>query len=374
MKLIDRYIVRLYLTNVLVLLVLLAGFVVTVDVFVNLGRFSSTATEQLAAAPDAEAQGVQTIVRTVVLVADFWGPKLLQLYNYLVGVVLLVGMGFTCAQLVRQREFVALLASGVPLQRVALPFIAVAVIFTGGQALNQELVIPRLAPLLARDAGDAGQRELDAFRVELVPDGEGRLFYADRFDPQTGMLDDVMIFRRGDDGALEQVVQATTAAWDGSAWALEDGRAAPPGVPLTEGAGVVVERIASPLDPTRLQVRHLQGFGESLAWGQITRILRDGGLDERAAERLDRVRWGRVASMVSNLVTLVAALAFFLKRLPTTMVTASLQAAPVGLLGLLAAGAAPSMPIGGLPVWAGVFLPTLILLPLAIALFSGVKT
>ncbi|MEM1422461.1 MAG: LptF/LptG family permease [Planctomycetota bacterium] len=372
----DRYIARLYLINVLTLLVLLGGFVVTVDVFVNLTRFSKAAIENTALVETGaeEPEGLALAVRTTAVIAGFWGPKLLQLYNYLIGIVLVAAMGFTCAQLVRQREFVALLASGVPLHRMSLPFAAVALLLTGLQAVNQEVFVPKVAPLLARDVGDAGASSIEAFTVRLVPDDEGRVFQATRFDPDAGTLEGLTVFERDGAGVVVRVVRADGASWDGAGWVLENGIARGNDGASRADAPTPVDRLDSSLDPTRLKIRHLRGFGESLAWGQITQIIEAGGMDGQSIDRLDRVRWGRLASMASNLVVLFAALPFFLRKLPGPMILAGLKAAPVGLLGLVAAGAAPSMPVGGLPVWIGVFIPTLVLMPLAVALFAGVKS
>ncbi len=366
----DRYIARLYAINVLTLLVLLGGFVVTVDVFINLSRFSNAAAENIA--PDAsEPEGIARAVRTVVVIADFWGPKLLQLYNYLIGIIMVGAMGFTCSQLVRQREFVALLASGVPLQRVAMPFAAVALALTLVQAVNQEVVIPKVAPLLAREVDNAGSHSIGGFPVRPVPDDTGRIFTAERFDPELGEVQRLGVYERDSEGVVTRVVRADSAAWDQNGWVLTNGRASDPSTGMT---GLPVVRLDTSLDPTRLKIQHLRGFGESLSWGQIGEIIERGGMDGQAIDRLDRVRWGRVASMISNLVVLFAAVPFFLRKLPGPMILAGLRAAPIALLGLVAAGAAPSLPIGGLPVWLGVFIPTLVLLPLAVALFSNVRT
>ena len=371
MKMMDRYIARLYAINVLTLLVLLGGFVVTIDVFVNLTRFSNAASENVAAEVD-QPEGLALLVRTAVVIADFWGPKLLQLFNYLIGIVMVAAMGFTCAQLVRQREFVALIASGVPLQRVAMPFVFVALMLTGLQAVNQELVVPKVAALLARDVEDAGSRDIAGFAVQLVPDEQGRIFTAERFDPEEGRLEGVGIYERSDVGVVTRTIRAESAVWDGSGWVLEGGRVTDFATDAQQNAPI--RRVDTALDPTRLKIRHLRGFGESLGWGDISALLKDGGMDEASMQRLDRVRWGRWASMLSNLIVLFAALPFFLRKLPGPMILAGLKAAPVGLLGLVAAGLAPSIPIGGLPVWVGVFIPALVLLPLSVALISSVRT
>ena len=308
MKTIFLYIARLYLINVIVLLVLLFSFVVTVDVTINLNRFAKAATEFA----DSDGSGVDHIAKTVGVIADLWGPRLLQLFGYLAGVVLVAAMGFTCSQLVRNREFVALLASGISLYRLATPFIAVALLITLAQAIDQEVLIPRVAHLLVRDASDSGDRSALRFRVRLAPDDEGRLFHAARFYDEEGRMDGVTVWQRDDRARVIAEITADTARWDGTGWVLENGEYR--GRDDTQPRPV--ERIDTDLDPVRLKVRYLQGFGMNLSSAQITRIVDAGGIDGKARDRLERVRWGRVAGWWCNIVTLMAALPFFLLRLP----------------------------------------------------------
>lgn len=373
MRTLTAYIARLYLINVLTLFVLLFGFVVTVDVFVNLQRFTDAAVEL--AQREGERQGdippLETALRTTIGIIHLWAPRLLQLYNALVGVVLVTAMGFTCAQLVRHREFVAMLASGISLPRAAAPFLLVGSLFVGVQAVNQEVFVPAVAPLLTRDIGDSGRRGVESFELRLPADADGRLFYAPRFDAETRTIEHLRVWERSDAGAVTRTITADRAEWDGSRWALTGGIARP--IDPT-GPPTPIDTLDSSLDPTGLMVRHLEGFGQNLSWGQISRILEFGGLDEFREDALDRVRWGRAASLASNLLTLAAALPFFLVRLPGSLLLASLRAAPIAAAGLVAAAAAPVLELPGLPPAVGAFVPAGLLLPLAIALISTMKT
>ena len=389
MTILDRYVARLFLINVATLLLVLFGFVIAVDLSVNLSRFSRAAMQRYAeSAGGDEPSGLHHALLTATLIVNLWGPRVLQLFGYLLGVVLVAGAGFTCAQLVRNREFVAVLASGTSLHRLARPFLVVTLGFSAVQAVNQELLVPSVAHLLVRDAGDSGQRGAGSFPVRLVPDDEGRLFHARRFSDADDAMVDVNVFERDERSRVSRIVSADRAAWDGRAWVLENGRArvtgagaggapdggdAPGGGP-TGGGGERVERLESSLDPTRLMVHHFEGFGQNLSWGRIGRMIRDGGLDERARQRLERARWGRVGALLSTIVAVMAALPFFLRRAPGPMLVPALRAAPVGAAGLVAAAAAPVLELPGLPVWLGAMIPTLLLAPIAIALLSGVKT
>lgn len=377
MNTVDRYIARLYALNILTLFVLIFSFVVTIDVFINLSRYWSNAADRYADVNSGGEPGtVHQFLLAASLVVDLWGPRLLQLFNYLVGVVLVAAMGFTCVQLVRHREFVALLASGVSLHRIARPFIVVAVLVGTLQVVNQEAVVPSIAPLLVRDIGESGRRSLEAFQVALPSDDEGRLFYARRYEDETRTLHALQIFERDPQTtAMARIVSAERAVWDGSGWNLVDGRAtmyAPVsgGAPTTIG----VERVVTSFDPTRIKIYELEGYEQNLGWLQITRILRDGGVDPMRRRSLEQARWGRMAAVVSNVITVLCAMPFFLRRMPGPMMGAALKASPIAVGGLLAAAAAPAVSLPGLPAWLSAFVPALLLAPIGIALFSGLRT
>lgn len=372
MKLIDRYIARAYIANIIMLFIILFGFVITIDAFVNLGRFVRQANES-----NPDAGQIHIALLTIILIGDFWWPKLLQLFNYLNGVVLIAAMGFTCVQLVRHREFVAMLASGISLHRAAAPFLVVAALLTAAQALNQELLVPRVAHLLARDQGDAGQRSISAFRVRLAPDGQGRNLSAASFDDATQTLTDVIIFERNTEGKLLSTTTARSATWTGSAWALEGGVHQDEST-LTDVARLparqAVERFETTLDPERIKVYQLQDMANNLSFARLSSMRSAGGLTHEQAQRLDRLRWGRLGALASTFIALAAALPCFLIRVPRPMMGPTLKAAPVAFAGLGAAAAASSLTLPGLPMWLCAALPPLILIPVALALVSTVRS
>lgn len=371
MKMLDRYIARLFLINAGTLFVVLFSFVVAVDVVINLRRFSQAGAEQAGADAGAIARGFATIGA----IADLWGPRLLQLFSYLSGVILIVAAGFTCAQLVRSRELVAVMASGIGLHRVVRPFVAVALVVTVVQVIDNEVLIPRVAHLLTRDVGQAGERELGELSVRLIEDDRGMLLSAETFDPNAGVLRGVHLFARDADGRLLTHVTGEEAVWDGSVWRLAGGEmqvigGGGAGGPRTEQ----VEVLATSLDPETLVIRRMTSLAQNLSWVQISDILQRGGLDERARERLERARWGRIASILSNLLALIAALPLFLVRLPQPMLGPALRSAPIMGLGLGAAAVSTSLSLPGLPVWLGVFVPSLLLAPIAIVMVTGIRS
>src|SRR5204863_1172282 len=121
LNLIDRHIIARFFWNFAVLFLLLFVFAVSIDIITNLDHFVDKAR-----AMAGQQAGFFSMAKAILwLVFDFEGPRLFQFYAYLHGLVAIGAMGFTLAQMHRHRELVAVMASGVSLQRVAMPFIIV---------------------------------------------------------------------------------------------------------------------------------------------------------------------------------------------------------------------------------------------------------
>lgn len=372
MRTIHWHLAKLYAINVAVLGIVLLSVVVAIDVFMNLKRFTDAA-EQLAelqGEPDPNA--LSALGYTVLVIGDVWAPRLLLLFNAMSGLILVVAMGFTCAQLVRHRELVALVASGVSLRRLAWPFLVVGAVVMGAQALNQELAVPRVARLLVRDINDAVDHGARALDVRLTPDGQGRLFHAERFDPATGDLGGLTVWERAPDRRITGQVAAKAARWSGDRWVLTEGvRIDPTTDPPT---ATPTAELITPLGPDHIRIGRLEGFGAYLSWSQISHVIDAGRMDDRQREYLERARWGRIAMLASNLLTLAAATPFFLLRLPQPMLGPAVKCLPIAAAGLVASAAASVVELPGIPGPISAFVPTLILAPIAVAMLAGIRT
>jgi lipopolysaccharide export system permease protein len=379
MNLLDRYIARQYLMNTCVLLVVLFCFVVGIDVSINFGKFVSAARD-LAKNGEQEGSAVRVGLVTIFAIFDFWWPKLLQLFNYMIGLVLVGGMGFTCAQMVRTRELTAVLASGLSLYRVARPIVIVALVLTGLQALNQEFVIPRIAPLLVREHDDIGKRALGKTPAKLGADGAGRLWYAREFDADKGILRDLHVVERDREGLALRAISAPEAKWNNGAWELVGGEARSR---RDQSAPVEsVARLETDLDVDALRVRRFENYRQSLSWMQIGQMLsrpallsgQATGQVARRVDELERIRWGRIASMTSNMLALAVCMPFFLRREPTNMLTQSIKGAPVAITAILGGVLGSTVAIPGVPPQISVFVACLILLPIVIMYATSVRT
>lgn len=386
MKLLDRYIIKQYLSNTLLLLCVLFSFVIAIDLSLNIDRFLRIASETLRARGQNDTL-VPRLTLTVSLIGDLWGPRLLSLYNTLLGIVLTAAMGFTVTQLVRHRELVAMIASGQSLHRVVRPFIVVALAMTLLAVVNQEILLPKVAPLLTRDHGDAGSKSLGTQEGPLSSDGRGRLFYAKSFDADKAELTGVYVLERTENGRMgERRITADHAMWDNGAWVLTDvtidrrvedfDPTETTGQPTIDARATVPElRIATDLDPTALRIRQYSGYAQNLSTMQLAAMRGSSlQLNPRVRDRLARVQFGRFATMIATVLAMLLVMPFFLKREPASLISHVVKAAPVAIIAIIGAMLGTAVPIPGVPAAFCAFLPVMVLAPITIASLSAMKT
>jgi lipopolysaccharide export LptBFGC system permease protein LptF len=378
MNLLDRYIARQYLINIATLLVLLSCFVVAVDFSVNLQKYwNSPFFKDM---PDV-GYGVRRALITTLLVVDLWWPRLLNLFNFMIGLVLVGAMGFTLSQLVRHRELVAVLTSGQSLYRIIRPFVIVSLGMVALQALNQQFITPRIAGRLVRENQDLGKQEMGASRVPPTLDAKGRLFYANSFDADTDTLKDLYVWDRDPETSLAtRRLYAKSAIWKDGGWELDGGiwESRESGVkPKPEPA----TRFETELDPTMLRMKRYAIYGQNLSFTQATAMLRrvemlgtDPEVTRHNRDQLIRASLGHFSSMVASMLTLLISMSFFLVREPRNMAIQSLKCAPIGIAAIIAGVLGTSVGIPGMPTSLSVFIPVMVLTPLAIAMLTRVRT
>ncbi len=374
MTLLDRYIAKHFLINVIALMLILFSFVVVIDASLNIDRFMQIA-DRMGSADGGEAPGtIRRWLVTLLLIADFWWPKLLQLYSFLIGMILVGAMGFTYTQLSRNREFIAMMAAGIGLHRVMKPVLIVALGFMALQLINTELLIPRLAPLLVREHDDIGSRALGSATVPLTLDGSGRLFRAASFDADTGTMQGVYILERDENGKATRAITAAQAVHRGQGWDLTEGVARQRGT-ATPQPPTPITRIESSLDPNELRMNRYESYAQSLSFAQVSQMLARPTLtdpDKRA--RYARIKWRRFAMMISALLALIISMPYYITREPKNMLIQSLKCAPIAIIALIGGVLGASAAIPGIPAAIGVFIPVMILSIVAVAQISALKT
>ncbi len=367
----DRHIAARVLLNFVLLFAALYLFAATVDIILNLDEFTKAAEKDLG----EDAGWISRLGMAMYFAANYHLPQLFQFYAWLYGVVLVGAAAFTLSQMSRHRELVAMAACGISLRRVAVPILGVAVAMGGLQMLNQEYMLPKLAPLLLRTHKHAMQGAVDAFPVRFTDDTDGNLLHAASFDPGTATLTAPGFIQRDEAGRTTHRWWASEAQWsepDGG-WKLVGGRVveiSPDGRGSTTAAPATM--IRTDLSPMRLTMRRYGQVAGMLSLGQIRDMLR--WPDAREATALRRSAVSRFAVVALNLLILVIGLPFFLDRAPGGQFSKAIRCAGVVLPVYFTAAGLMLVPLGFVGPLVGVVLPVLVLLPIAMARMGQIKT
>ncbi len=186
MRTLDRYVVRSFLFSAVLWFVVLMALRIITDMFVNMDEFAEL----------GESHG-WTFLQILQHAVRFYGARTLVYVAELGGVVIVAAAAFTLARMNSTNEVVAMLASGVSLHRVVLPIVLCSMALSGLIVFDQEVLIPPLAPRLVLDHDDpTGESE---FAVEFMTDGRRTVWYAGRFSPAEGQMQNVIVTPRDAD-------------------------------------------------------------------------------------------------------------------------------------------------------------------------------
>lgn len=370
MKTLDRYIIKLFVQNYVILCVVLSGLYVLVDLIVDLDEFLKAGREH-----GKDMGGV--VLGTAWVMVDYYGPVLLLIFSAMSGLLVVAAMGFTIAQLQRSREITAILASGISLYRVAVP------VLVAGFAINllvlpvQEYAIPPLAEKLVRSKSQVGQPTMTDKPVHYARDEAGALISAASFSAKTGDMTDVRIIERDNTGRQTRLIRADRASWSAKegAWLLADGQAyetvTSETLPDALG-GEAVDRFRTELSPRVMIVRQAALFVRLQSMSDLQQMRSNSALTAGQRGRITQVMWGRFTTLVMGVLILLMGLPYFLTRVPGNMLTHSAKAAGI-TIGAWSAGLV-LMQVGGLNPVTAVLLPIVLFVPISFYLVSTIKT
>lgn len=380
MKILDRYIVQLFVVNLVILFVVITGLILLINLIVNFDTFVQAAAQEEGLGP------IGRVWHMLVLAADFYGPQIFLYYNYMAGLLPVGAAAFTLGQLVRTHELTAMLAGGVSMHRIAMPILALGFAVNVAMVLNQELMLPSLAEKLQRRHSDIRHGQMRDLSVRFMPDSRGALYSADGFEVSTQTLRNVIILVREplDDGRFGRAsvrITADRAVWDEQrdGWELVNGvgvrrePADPADADFAVRRTEAVAFIESDLNPVSIVQRERQRFRQLLSTQQLDELIERSALLDPA--ELRRIKHSRFSLVLVNMLILAMGLPFFLLRSPANMLLQTVKAAPlcVGAWGggfLMMQIAAP----GDLPPAAIAWLPVAVYAPVAIYLMDAIET
>ena len=355
----DRYIVRSFLINYLIALSVLVSMYIVLDLFVNFDEFTE---EGLPAAQVARN------------IASYYGYNLFLYFAQLSGVITLFASACTLARMQRSNELTAILAAGTSLYRVAVPVVIAGVLMNIMLIADQEFIIPRFAHKLARPHDDVeGRRTYD---VWFVPDANGALLSAVRFNPRDQMLHRMIVIKPDADGLGSEIIQADRAVYDDRAeeWILERGTRmhwSTGEIGVRPEGDERVETYPSQLTPDDLLLRQSAQWVQFLSIRQMDRLAAESG---QQAARIMQAKHTRFTQPFVNMLLLLLGVPFFLNREPTrVLVNGAMCLLVTGLCFTVAflgqhVISLPAYP--ALPAW----LPIMVFGPVAVWFLDSVRT
>lgn len=378
MKTLDRYILRLFLTNLVILFAVAVGLIVLLDLITNFDEF-------VQAAQRLGGSGIGRAWSLVVIAFDFYGPMVFLLYVYMVGLLPIGAAGFTFATLIRNRELVAMMAGGVSLHRVAMPVLVIGFVANVAMIADQEFILPAMASKLGRSRAEIKVGEIRSTPIRMMRDGNGALFTAASFDPKNQMMTNVAVLIREDLGSgrfgrATERISATQALWDAErhGWQFVDGYAiqrnvdADAATSLTARPRREVEFLASDLSPIAIMLNKRAAFRSLLSLRQLSQLIRNSGAIDIA--EMQRIRHSRFSMVVVNMLILIMGTPFFLLRAPSNMLAQSVKAA-VTCVGAWAGGfVMMQIAPGSMPPALVAWMPVVFYLPMAVYMMDTVET
>ncbi len=375
MTLLDRWVALRFLANFALLFLIMYLFAASIDVILELERYVD------AARVAVESGRFSSMLLALPLaIIDFNAPRIFQFYAYMVGLISVAAAGFTLAQFVRNRELVAIMSAGVSLHRVALAILTAAVGLNIIQFVNQEVMLPRLAPRLVREHDAIFSDGVARFAVPLIEDEAHSLVLAGSFEPQSETARNLLVIERDEEGRAKRRVVAPEATWNDErkGWDLLGGTASGREIPDVRATRETridksepCDFVATDVSPREIMSRHFRSYAQLLSIQQITQLAAEGGMEPSVASRLTGMRF---AGASVNLLMLAICLPFFLLRVPQALLQSSVICAGTAVPAMLTSFFFMMVPLPGIPPMLGVFLPVAVLLPFAAARLGALRT
>ncbi len=305
MRVLDRYVIKTFAVNYIISLMVLLSVYVVLDLFFNFDEFVQNPRVPLAQVMHG--------------IGIYYGSHLFLYFSQTSGVITLFAMLFTLARMQRNNELVAIVASGVSLYRIAGTVIGVGLALNALWWLNQECILPSMAPQLAQNHEATVLNQ--PYGVWFLRDRNGMLLSASQFDPARSQLRRLVVIQPGRENQSSRFLLADQAEWSGTTdsinrWQLKRGALMEPqaddqgGTQVETRPALLLESSLSPHDIALQQSSEWIQFLDSRRLMQI----RDAGMCP--SEWIDRALNNRFATPFVNMLILMIGLPFFLDRRP----------------------------------------------------------
>lgn len=140
MRVIDRYVLMLYVRWLVIAVISLSGLYIVIDGLGNLDEFVS--------------YGKKHDGGILYVLFDYYSPRFFQFVDRTSGMLAMVAAIFAMTLMQRNNELTALMAAGISTSRVIRPLIVATIVVAGLSVANRELYLPQVRDKLSRNAQD----------------------------------------------------------------------------------------------------------------------------------------------------------------------------------------------------------------------------
>jgi lipopolysaccharide export system permease protein len=326
MRILDRYIVRNFLLNYLLALVVLLGMYILLDLIVNLDRF-------IKGANVAGQKGVLPLLGDIL---DFYMYQTLAIFQQVASIIPLFAAAFTMVRMSRHNELTAMLASGVSLFRVAAPIVLLSIAFSLLSVVDQEFIMPRVQEKLMRRHDEINRLTAAPQKYTIMVDHKTNLVQFVRYDKVAKVMYNVWIMYRDEASHVIRRVRADTATWtpiadpspgsSGGEWVLAGNVRYTddiiPGAPAGQTSTGMVEdkklKYTSGLRPAHVELFLSKKAVDFLSLGQVQELI--GSASNNTKPNLQKMMHTRVTQPIMNVIMLLLGIPFLLTREPGRLV------------------------------------------------------
>jgi lipopolysaccharide export LptBFGC system permease protein LptF len=315
MKLLDRYVLVLFIKNYLIWLTVLIGIYVVMDMVL---RFDDIVKVQ----KQVGGSGFASLVQTLSDVGSYYFYRCFAIFVQMSGVIPVVAAGFTLMRLSRFNELTAFLAAGVPILRISLAIIIAAVVLNGLLIMDVEVVLPAMIPQLSRSHDEMHQSNGNYYPITAMQVDEHTVLIAARYDPDKKTMRDMDVVERNDD--LKPVAHwlADWALWNGQHWELTRGRYVSNLLPgARTSSEITTSTYEGTITPDDIDLYHGSESMEYLSTFKINELLKHP--KSYGAAGLNRIKNLRTTQPFMNVVLLLLAIPSVLTFDPKTLKTAA---------------------------------------------------
>ena len=306
MKILDKYIIKNFLIGYAIAFGVLIGLRIIIELFVNLDEFT-----------EAQNQGTFGVLGHILY---FYGIRITLYFRDFAGMITVVAATFSFGKMIRNRELVAVMASGISLKRTVVPIIISALLLTAIYIINQEFLIPPLADKLVRGEDEiTGQENYD---VSFISDANGTLLFSQKLDIHNNtLLSPVVLTRKKTERPGIWEVTGLILAEEGKynsqrgLWELKNGTFTEK---VAKSAPIPVESVPIELKPTDILIRRKSAFKSMLSWTQLYALAKQGTKLKDQAQLYAEMH-AHVTDPIINFVMLLISLPILICRDPKMM-------------------------------------------------------